>query len=339
MQRISLVVRAVAILALAFAAVFAAGIIWYQAPAPWPARAVLAVAWSAFAIACAVEFVRRRDWRALAAFALPFAALSLWLSLIEPRNDRIWSPEMARTLIYTREGDEIVVSNVRNFNWTGPATADEHWETRRYALNELKSVDVLSLYWKGPRVAHTYFSFVWTNGEALSISVEIRKEKDEAYSPIGGFFKAYELSILAGDERDFYGWRVFFPKEDIQLFRTRAKPDEARALLLALLDNANELAKTPAFYNTLTENCTTEVWMLTEALGAGKPSDSRVLASGYLPDFLYDLKVLDTSYPLAELREKSHILPRARAALDRGLTGAALSKAIREGVPPFPAKQ
>ena len=328
--------NALFVIALAIAAAFAAGIVWYQAPGALPLRAILALAWIAFALACIVVWQRRKDARALAAFAAPFAALLVWFVAIEPRNDRVWSPEMTRTLTYTRTGDTITLANVRNFDWTGPAVADERWETRSFDLNALKSVDVLSLYWKGPRVAHTYFSFVWTNGEALSLSVEIRKEKGEAYSPIGGFFKAYELSILAGDERDFYGWRVFFPKEDIQLFRTKTDPQQARKLLLELLDNANDLAKTPAFYNTLTENCSTEIWMLTDALGRGKPDDMRMWASGYVPDFLYDLKILDTAHPLAELRDKGHIMPRVRAALANHLEGPAFSNAIRDGIPAMP---
>lgn len=321
------------IAALAIAAAFAAGVIWYHAPTGKLVNGVLALAWAAFAITGVVVFARQRDWRAVAALAFPFAAILTWFILIEPTNDRVWSPEMARLLTYTRDGDTITVESVRNFNWTGPKTADEHWETRRYALSDLQTVDVLSLYWKGPRVAHTYFSFVWKNGEALSLSVEIRKEVDENYSPVAGFFKAYELSILAGDERDFYGWRVFFPKEDIQLFRSRATPNESAKLLIALLDNANALAARPEFYNTLTENCTTEVWMLTDALGLGKPMDWRLFASGYMPDFLYDLEVLNTAQPLAELRAKGHILPAAREALAQGLTGPEFSRALRRGIP------
>lgn len=320
-------------LVLAPVAAFATGIVWYHAPLDAVARTVAAVAWLAFALACAVEFTRRWDWRALAALAPPLALLLVGFTAIEPSNDRIWSPEMARLLTYTRDGDTITVKNVRNFNWTGPAKADEHWETRRYKLSELEAVDVLSLYWKGPRVAHTYFSFVWANGETLSLSVEIRKEADETYSPIAGFFKAYELSILAGDERDFYGWRIHFPKEDLQRFRTRADTEEAGRLLLALLDGANELAARPQFYNTLTENCTTEVWMLTNALGLGEPFDWRMFASGYLPDFLYDLKVLDDTRPLAELRERAHTMPAVREAMADGLTGATFSTAIRRETP------
>ena len=73
--------------------------------------------------------------------------------------------------------------------------------------------------------------------------------------------------------------------------------------------------------------------MLTEALGAGRPFDRRMLISGYLPDLLYELKLLDASHPLSELRADGHILSRAKAALDHGLTAAAFSNALREGIP------
>ena len=180
--------------------VFAFGVLWYQGPSSIALRLALLVAWASLSAACSVWLARRRDWRAWAAYGMPFAALTIWFAFIPPRNDRDWSPEMTQLLSYEHAGDEIVLRNVRNFNWTGPLQADAHWETRHYDLTKLKSVDVLSLYWMGPSIAHTYFSFVWENGEALSLSVEIRKEKGEAYSEIGGFFKAYELSILAGDE-------------------------------------------------------------------------------------------------------------------------------------------
>jgi len=325
--------RILLIVAFALAGAFAAGVVWYHTPADKLINGILALAWVAFAMTCVVIYARRNDWRALAALALPFAAILTWFILIAPSNDRTWSPEMAQLLTYARDGDTITVKNVRNFNWTGPDKADERWETRTYALSDLKSVDVLSLYWKGPRIAHTYFSFVWANGEALSLSVEIRKEVDETYSPVAGFFKAYELSILAGDERDFYGWRVHFPKEDLQRFRTRANTQEAGKLLITLLDAANDLAAKPQFYNTLTENCTTEVWMLTDALGLGEPLDWRMFASGYLPDFLHDLNVLDSSRPIADLRETAHMMPAVRKAMAGGLTGPAFSTAIRADMP------
>ena len=322
-------------LALIFAlsVAFAVGVIWYQGPSALVLRAALIAAWLVFSVVCLLWFRRRGGGLAALAYVVPLGALALYFGSIEPRNDRDWSPEMAQLLTYEHTGDQVVLHNVRNFDWTGPRAAHERWEERRYDLTKLKGVDVLSLYFMGDSIAHTYFSFVWEGGEALSLSVEIRKERGESYSEIGGFFKAYELSILAGDERDFYGWRVFYPKEDIQLFHTRAMPVQARELLLKLLDAANKLAAQPTYYNTLTDNCTTETWMLTEAMGADHPIDRRMLLSGYLPDMLYEMKLIDTSHPLSELRENGHIMGRAKTALDAGLTGAAFSNALREGIP------
>ena len=58
-----------------------------------------------------------------------------------------------------------------------------------------------------------------------------------------------------------------------------------------------------------------------------------MLISGYLPELLYELKILDNSRSLDELRTASHILPRAKSALDHGLEGPTFSAAIREGTP------
>lgn len=309
---------------------FALGAFAYQSPTMLISLPACA-AWLALGFA---------SWRAAAdrlalgaaAYFLAFVVLLGWWASIEPRNDRVWSAEMARNLAYTRNGDIIIVRNVRNFAWTGPATADERWETRRYDLSQLMAVDIATLHWKGPSIGHTYFSFVWRDGQALSISIEIRKEVGESYSSIGGFFKAYELAILAGDERDFYGWRVHFPDEDIQLYRTRASGEEAARLLTALLDEANALDKTPAFYNTLTDNCTTEVWLFTGLLGAGRPFDWRLVATGHLPEFLHDHGLLTSDMPFASLEAKSHILSSARTALQAGADGPAFSAAIRKGI-------
>src|SRR5215472_9618548 len=54
-------------------------------------------------------------------------------------------------------------------------------------------------YWMGEAIAHTIISFGFDNGERLASSIETRKESDESYSSIAGFFKQYELAIVAAD--------------------------------------------------------------------------------------------------------------------------------------------
>ena len=55
----------------------------------------------------------------------------------------------------------------------------------------------------------------------------------------------------------------------------------------------------------------------------------KVLLSGYVPDYLYDLGRLDTARPFAELEKLSLVNARAHAA-DRD---PAFSQLIREGLP------
>lgn len=328
--------RILAALAIGLSGAWLFGALWYQGPGPDAVRlglASLAALWAVWVLGTIL--IRGRIGIAGGAYLAAFVGALIWWATLEPRTDRVWAPEMAQGLSYTQVSgtDAIVVQNVRNFDWTSISTAHQHWEDRRYDLSQITGIDVFMLYWMGEAIAHSYFSFTFADGQALSISAEIRKEKDEPYSSIAGFFKRYELAIIAGDERDFLGWRIHAPHETVQLFRTNATPAEARALLLALLDDANTLTIAPRFYNTLTANCTTAVWTLTRSLGDALPLDTRVLLSGYLPDYLYDLGRLDKALPLDELRKRGDTMPRVKAALAAGLIGADFSRALREGVP------
>jgi hypothetical protein len=54
-----------------------------------------------------------------------------------------------------------------------------------------------------------------------------------------------------------------------------------------------------------------------------------VLLSGFAPQYAYELGALDATIPFEELRQKSHINPKARAIGD----ATDFSKRIREGLP------
>lgn len=313
-------------------AIWPAGTFWYHG-VPTPGLAVLPAAACILLGFIAIWGIWRGRLVWLGILILLLAPFTGWWLSIAPRNDRVWQPEVAETVTYRRDGDIITVRNVRNFDWQSLSEAQERWETRSYDLATITGIDLSMLYFLGPMVAHTYIGFTFADGRVLSLSIEVRKEKDEPHSVIAGFFKIYELIILAGDERDFIGWRVGDTSQNVQLFRTNATPDEARGLLIGLLDRANGLAAAPEFYNTITDNCTTVVWDVTDDLGANLPLDWRILISGYLPDYFYALGRLDSSLPLEELRRRGEIMPKAAAALAAGLTGADFSAALRADIP------
>jgi hypothetical protein len=303
--------------------------IWYQCGAGGPLRGLLtgsAAVLTLIAVAC---LATRRRWLVAGICSASVAAFLAWWTTILPTNDRNWAPDVARTVTATIDGDRVVVNNVRNFTWRSNVDFDQRWEQRIYYLSHLTDVDLIMSYWMGEAIAHTIVSFGFDNGERLAFSIETRKESDESYSSIGGFFKQYELAIVAADERDVVRVRSNIRGEDVRIYRLRMTPRDARRLLREYLDEANDLGRTPRFYNTLTSNCTTLVFDMVRVIQPGLPLDARVILAGYLPNYAYAVGATDTSMPFEKLRELSRIHDKAALAD----ANPDFSEKIREGIP------
>ncbi len=178
-------------------------------------------------------------------------------------------------------------------------------------------------------MAHLIMSFGFDGGDQLAWSIEVRREKNGVYSPVADAFKTDTVVTLAATERDVVRLRSNVRGEDVRLYRLRASPEAARALLLEYVARANDLKEKPAFYNSITANCTTAVAALIRTAGGTLPLDWRLIANGYLPGYLYDRRSVATAIPFTELTALAAIDDRARAA-DQSPD---FSKLIRVGVP------
>jgi hypothetical protein len=273
--------------------------------------------------------------RTLLGFGAAFALLLLWWMSIEPSNRRDWQTEVAVLPYATQAGDLVTLHNVRNFDYRTEQDFVARYDDRTFNLRTLDTVDLIAVYWAGDAIAHIIVSFGFA-GDHVAISIETRKEKGEAYSSIAGFFKRYELIYVVGDERDLIRVRTNYrqPQELVYLYRTRAGPEAARRLFLEYVQKINQLRDSPEFYNTLTTNCTTDVWLLVRALSGRFPLDWRVLLSGHFPEYAYDLDSLETSLPFEELKARSLINDKAHAA-DQDPD---FSARIRDGLPRPPIR-
>lgn len=316
-------------IAVVLVSVWCAFAVWFRSGLHGPARGLLAALPVGLALFTVASLATRNRWRVLAADAVAVVVVLGWWVSIAPSNDRNWAPDIGRTATVTIDGDRLVVSNLRNFAWRSDTDFDQRWETRTYDLARVTDVDLIMSYWAGEAIAHTIISFGFGEGPRLAFSVETRKERGEAYSAIAGFFKEYELAIVAADERDIVRVRSNVRGEDVRIYRLRMTPDNARLLLRRYAQEMNDIARTPRFYDTLTANCTTLVFGMVQTIRPGLPLDPRVLISGYLPDYVYDLGATATNMPLAELRRRSRIHDAAALADE----APDFSVRIREGIP------
>ncbi|MYN18649.1 DUF4105 domain-containing protein [Rugamonas sp. FT107W] len=283
------------------------GALWFQV-APF-----LAVAWGVASLASLVWW-----WRGSARVLMPwFCAVVLmmgWWSTIKPSHDRVWADDVARMVTGRVQGSAVTLDQVRNFEWRSDADYTQRWEQRQYDLNQLRSVDVALSYWMGPAIAHTLVSFGFADGRYLTFSIEIRKERGESFDAIAGFFKRFETVLIAADERDILRVRTNVRDEDMYLYRLKMPPEVMRSLFLSYLDEGALLKREPRFYNTLTANCTTIIFEMARRIDPGLPLDWRLLASGYLDRYLYDIGALAGKGGFDSLRQQAHITAKARAA-------------------------
>lgn len=262
-------------------------------------------------------------------YTLSAIALLVWWRNVSPSNNRQWIPEVSRQTQGKIEGSTVTIKNVRNFIWHSPEHFTEQWETRQYDMNRLESVDLALSYWSGPAIAHALVSFGFGNDDYLVFSVEIRRKVGDAFSELGGFFKMYELSIVAADEKDVLFVRSNIRQEDSYLYRVHMDTAARHSLLLAYLNEANLLVHTPRFYHTITGNCTTLIFRMMDRIVPGLPLDYRLLASGYLPEYLYKVGALQGADSVAQYRMRGRYTERARANPDI----CQFSRVIRQGVP------
>ncbi len=233
---------------------------------------------------------------------------------VSPSNYRQWIPKQARLPWVEFDGTRIQVHDVRNFDYVTETDHIERYETRKYDLRELESVDYMVVpFPAAPLLAHTMLSFGFGQGRYLVSSVEARLEQGESYSPLLGGLRQYELIYVLADERDALRLRADVRGDDVYVYRVQAPPDKLRDLFVDILDRVNQLRDTPEFYDTLTNNCTTNIARHVNRIAPARvPLGSEVLLSGLSPRLIYDLGLLDSSRSFEELTVAANASPRIR---------------------------
>jgi hypothetical protein len=222
--------------------------------------------------------------------ALMLAVGAVWWLTIRPSNDRDWADEVAHGVTGAEADGWVQLSNVRNFRWNSREDYVPAWETRRYNLATLNRLDIFTSAWGNPGIAHLMVSFGFEDGQHVVFSTEIRRERTEKFSILGGFFKQFEVVLVAAEETDIIRLRTDIRGEQVSMFQLDVPPAVMADAFRNFLALGNDLAERPRFYNTLTNNCTTIPWRLARQIAPGNvPLDWRVVLSGHFPAYMQDI--------------------------------------------------
>ena len=168
-------------------------------------------------------------------------------------------------------------------------------------------------------LAHTFITFRVTTPEGpkfFSVSVEIRREKGEIYSPVQGMYRQYELIYVFGSEEDLIGVRtVNRPNDRVFMYHVNASPSQVQTLFKEIAKRANKLNEAPEFYNTFLNNCTNNIVRHTYQLTPEPINwlDPRIVLPGFSDRFAFANDLIgDRNQTFVELSEASRIDERAR---------------------------
>lgn len=250
----------------------------------------------------------------LAVSVLLFSVLIVNSIVTSPSNDRDWILPQ-KILPFAEIKDNLVtVHNIRNFRYTSMFDYEPNYYDKTFDLRTIKNVWYIVEPFPGvPGSAHTFLSFEFENNQFLAISVEIRKEQGEIFGALRGLFNQFEIMYVIADERDVVKLRSNFRKDPVYVYPAQGTHEGYRDLFVDMLMRANKLHSSPEFYNTATNNCTTNI-----VKHVNKVSPKSVpfftlqsIFPEYSDKLAYELGLLKTTLPFEEARTRYLINEKA----------------------------
>ncbi|WP_375773479.1 DUF4105 domain-containing protein [Archangium gephyra] len=283
------------------------------------------IPWWRYAVALVLVLAVGLAWSlgsrglALGTLAVLCASVFAWTRTVQPSITRDWAPDLVRASRAEMQGSRVTLHDIRDFRYRSTTDWDAAWYSATYDTRELVRAWFIVEPFSGfEGAAHTMVSFEFSGDRFLSFSVEIRRERGETYSVLGGLFRQYEIIYVAGDERDLIQLRSNHRRDDVYLYPVRASQERTAAFFLDMVQRMNDLHARPEFYNSFTSNCTTNlVRHLEKVSETNVPYDHRTLLPAYSDALALSLGLIDSDVGLAETRERHRINTLALAAQDR----------------------
>jgi len=233
---------------------------------------------------------------------------------INPDDGGPWGVGMERVPLVRFETNEVHIQNFRNFRFECDGSHEENYESRSIKIDELETADFIVVpFASQPDLAHTMMSFGSRDGNYTVVSVEARRRLNQSYGIIKGIFGAFPLMYAIADERDAIGQRTELRGDDVYLYRVRANPEQVQAFFRCVMRRVDKLSKSPEKYNTVTNNCLTNIRYHMNQVWPGLiPWNWRILINAHSDYLAYKLCLLESQETFQATREQALVTPRAK---------------------------
>ena len=240
---------------------------------------------------------------------LSLVVLFLALTARTATHQGEWLPGHARLPAISHTADTITIHHVRDFRYHPDGRIRQtSYLQQQLDINTLQQVWFGISHFANGGLAHTFLSFEFSDGQYLTASVEARMRPGQDYHPVRGLLRQYHKIVVLGTEQDIIGLRSHVRQERVLLYPLVLNPAQRRHILLGIIDDAQRLHQQPAFYNTLLDNCTTNLLRHDPQYSLWKGLlDYRLLLPGHIDDYAWEHGWIDRTQPLDQQRSQALI--------------------------------
>lgn len=290
-------------LALILGTLWMCGLFIYQPTAILPAALVLILLillrWRGFKISKRISCL------------LCIITSAITFTFIPNPQPEAWETPWAETPEFHLQGDTLTITHLRDFRYRTQDDYDVRYRTESYDLTTITGADFAECYWDGhSAICHTMLSFSFADGRHLVVSGETRLPKGVSQNAIGGLYKQYGIAYLFGTEEDIFALRTNYRHEDLHLYPMNITPQQARVLLLRMIQIAETAHRERLSYNTLTNNCSSGILNSFVPPGKSLPWSYRYLPvhNGSIARILFEHDALrrGTTTSMDELRSRCY---------------------------------
>jgi len=262
-----------------------------------------------------MKIIRIILWVLVAILSIIFLT-AFFVSLKTPRHDRNWEDDSKILPHITISTSTVAVGNIRDWRYEKDKVVSMDYYDDTFDLEKIKGGKLLFNpfgAWEG--VGHAFLVFEFEDGKTISISIEARREKGEVYQAIKkGLFNKYEVWYAFGSVEDFETRRAIYHNEDLYEYPLLIATTTAKAIFVDLATAAASLETKPAFYNTITSNCTNLLADSANRVNKGSiPWNKARIFTGYADNQLYDLGLIRNDKSFEEIYKEARIDEQIRS--------------------------